>query len=356
MVESGEVYDDKMTEMKFSLPGLETVTLAGQSIDKLIRVGDGDAALLYLYILKTQGQSTSTEAAAALGKNPGSIASSMAVLSRLGLVKLDNKTEAAPPEAHMDSRSEMRTETQPDSQPYAHADEYEPQQRRLSVEDMKREMVKGSVFCSLVEAAQGSLGKIMSPDELLRLFGIYDSLHMAPEVILQLITHCITESRGRSGGRMPSMRYIEKAAYTWEREGIFTLDKAEEYLKALDARKSVRGEIKRAMQIRDREFSETEKRYVDNWISMGYEAGAIAIAYDRTMVKTGKLAWSYMDTIINNWHSKGLLTAQDILEKDRKVDRSDLFSNSKSSSQKFGSADLNDIERMKKVLNKIKEE
>ena len=329
-----------MTEMKFTLPGPETVMLAGQSIDKLIRAGDGDAALLYLYILKTRGQSTSTEAAAALGKSPGGIATSMAILSRLGLVQLDDYAGDEQPDALTDSQM----------------DDGEIGQRRLSVEAMKRELEAGSVFYSLVEAAQGNLGKIMSPDELLRLFGIYDSLHMEPAVILQLITHCITESRGRSGGRMPSMKYIEKAAYTWEREGIFTLDKAEEYIKALEARRSARGEIKRALQIRDREFSETEKRFVDNWITMGFEAGAVEIAYDRTLVKTGKLAWSYMDTILNNWHSKGIHTPQDIVGKDRKSDRGSAFGSAKAPGQKFGSADNEDIERMKRLLNKIKED
>jgi len=331
-----------MSEMKFTLPGPETVTLAGNSIDKLIRAGDGDAALLYLYILKTRGQGTSAEAAAALGKSPGGIAAATAVLSRLGLVNID--------ESHTGKETgSTAVQDEPD-------DRFSGHTSRHTVEDMRRELETGSVFYSLVEAAQNSLGKIMSPDELLRLFGIYDSLRMAPEVILQLITHCITESRGRSGGRMPSMRYIEKAAYTWEREGIFSLDKAEEYLKALDARKSVRGEMKRALQIRDREFSETEKRYVDNWISMGFESGAVEIAYDRTLVKTGKLAWGYMDTIMNNWHSKGIHTSQEIKEKDRKVDRSHVFNKPESPGQKFGAANPEDIARMQKLLDKIKED
>jgi len=359
-----------MSEMKFSLPGQETVTLAGQTVDKLIRAGNGDAALLYLYILKTHGQSSSGEAAAAMGKGAGWIADAMAVLSRLGLVNLDDTPAPSdlpdrtgePSQPVSPISTKKKDEPSPRHGSPQRLDEYDydgdydnNEPHRHSVKDMKRELETGSVFYALVEAAQGSLGKIMSPEELLRLFGIYESLRMEPEVILQLITHCITESHGRSGGRMPSMRYIEKVAYAWAREGIFTLDKAEAYLKAHEARKSDRGEIKRALQIRDREFSETEKRYVDNWITMGFGAAAVAIAYDRTLVITGKLAWGYMDKIINNWHSKGIHTPQEIAEKDRKADKS-AFNNTKSSDQKFGAADLEDIERMKRLLNKIKED
>jgi len=330
-----------MSDMKFTLPGSETVTLTGQTIDKLIRAGDGDAALLYLYILKTRAQSSSSEAAAALGKTTGGIATAMAVLSRLGLVQLDEINEH-------DSKAPPLTGTDllPEDQP-----------RQPTVSEMKRELESGSVFSTLIEEAQRSLGKILSPDDMLRLFGIYDSLQMEPEVILQLITHCISETRGKSGGRMPSVRYIEKTAYTWAREGIFTLDKAEEYLKALDVRRNVRYEIKSAMQIFDREFSDAEKRYVDNWSAMGFSPSAVAIAYDRTMLKTGKLAWGYMNSIINSWHNRGLHTTHEIMEKDGSTERESARKNVKQPiEQKFGSADKEDIARMQRLLNKIKEE
>jgi len=324
-----------MSEIKYTLPGPDTVTIAGNTIDKLVRAGDGDAALLYLYILRTRGKSISAEATAALHKNQGWIASAMAVLSRLGLVKLADNGIA-----------QGEGSTEPHLRP-------DPPH---SVKDMKRELEAGSVFFSLVEEAQRRLGKIMAPDELLRLFGIYDSLHMEPEVILLLITHCIAESRTRSGGRAPSMRYIEKAAYTWEREGVMSLEQAEEYLKALESRRSTRGEIKRVLQIRDREFAEAESRYVDKWITMGFEAGAVGIAYDRTLLQTGKLAWSYMDGIMSNWHGKGLLRESDILEKERKPGTSGTHNSNRPHGNKFGAADQDEITRMTKLLNKIKDD
>ena len=329
-----------MSDKKIILPVPETITLTGQTIDKLIRAGDGDAALLYLYILKTCGQSTTSEAAAALGKNAGGIATAMSVLSRLGLIKLSDSDNASSPETQPDLTADSLAE--------------EPQRRSLA--EMKRELESGSVFFSLAEETQRSLGKILSPEELLRLFGIYDALSLPPEVILQLITHCITESRGRSNGRMPSMRYIEKAAYTWEREGIFTLEKAEKYLKTLDALRSKRGEIRSALQIRDREFSETERRYVDGWIAMGFHAGAVEIAYDRTLVKTGKLVWGYIDTIMKSWHGKGLHTAQEIQEKDRGPGGYSASSNPKACENKAITPNNEDIRRMERLLKKIKEE
>ena len=327
-----------MPGKKFILSGPETVTLAGQTVDKLIRAGDSDAALLYLYMLKTHGQSTPDEASAAMGKSAGWIASAMAVLSRLGLIKHDSASGE-------DSDQPPPLNAPPVEEP-----------RRYTPDEIKREIENGSNFSALVDEAQRSLGKILSPDELERFFGIYDALRLPAEVIMLLITHCIAESRGRGDGRMPSMRYIEKAAFTWEREGIFSLDRAEEYLKALETRKSIRGEIKAALQISGRELSPTEKHYIDDWIAMGFGAEAIAIAYDRTIMKTGKPAFGYMNSIINNWHSKSIHTPKEIVEKEGKTSKNTPRGNINDPKQKFGDANHEEIERMQKLLKKIKEE
>ena len=331
-----------MSDIKITLPGSETVTLTGQTIDKLIRAGDGDAALLYLYILKTQGQSTSSQAANALGKSRGWIATAMAILSRLRLVNLDNDDDTG-------VYSEGNTSS---VKPKAAIEE----PRQYTEDEVKNELMAGSDFSVVVDETQRRLGKILSPDELLRLFGIYENLRLPPEVILQLITHCINESRVTGDGRAPSIRYIEKAAYTWEREGVDTLDKAEEYLKALEARKSARGKIKRALEIKDREFSATEKRYVDGWIQMGFEPEAIAIAYDRTVLKTGKLSWAYIDSIIKNWHSKGLYTAQQVLDNDSARGKSAATAGSKQNGKKHGEPNREEVERMTRILERIKED
>jgi len=329
-------------DLKFSLPGTEVITLTGQTVDKLIRAGDGDAALLYLYILSTQGKSTSSEAAIALDKSKGWIASAMAMLSRLGLVRLDDK--------------EDKTNSRESGTSFAVSDGIIREPRAYTEDEVKQVISDGSEFSVVVDETQRKLGKILSPDELLRLYGIYDNLRLPPEVILQLITHCISESRVTGDGRAPSLRYIEKAAYTWEREGVFTLEKSEEYLKNLEVTRSVRGKIKKVLQIRNREFSETEKRYVDGWTSMGFEPDAIAIAYDKTVVKTGNLAYPYMDSILKSWHSKNLITARKILDKDGVKVKNTTRQSANRSGQKHGEPTREELARMQHLLDEMKEE
>ena len=367
-----------MSDIKFSLPGADIITLSASTADKLIRVGSGDAALLYLYILKTKGQGSSVQAAQALGKNRGEIADAMAVLSRLGLINCLNPQDGAPAGGGnadgtpTDGSSAGGSHADGSHADGSHADgglEFSDikkppgdQPRQYTAVEISQEKEKNPDFSVLIEETQRSLGKLLSGDELERLLGIYDGLRLPTEVILLLITHCIHESRAKSGGRMPSMRYVEKAAYTWEREGIFTLERAEEYLKALEVRKSARGKIKTALKIFDREFSESEKRYVDEWISMGFESGAVEIAYDITIFQTNKLAWNYINKIMQSWHEAGLHTVEQIRERENKRRGSSggkspaKSAGSGNGGSKFGSADSTELERMQRLLEKIKED
>jgi len=339
-----------MRDVTYTLPGSETVTLTGQIIDKLIRTGDGDAALLYLYIMKTRGQCSPSEAAAALGKSLGEIDSAMAALSRIGLIHLENADNTG---VHSEKSSENPEARQQGENSLALPDD---ELQKHTVADMKRELESGSVFYSLVEETQKNLGKILSPNELMKLFGIFADLKMEPAVILLLITHCITESRPNSAGRMPPMGYIEKAAYQWEREGLLTIDKAENYLKELNEIKTERKAIMSALNIWDREPSPKERKYIDKWIAMGFKAAAVSIAFGKMMEKTGELVWPYIDTILCSWHNKGTHTPQEIMEKEKPQKKTIADAHKKTPAQKYGTEDKEEVERMQRMLNKLKEE
>lgn len=341
-----------VSSMKMSRTGGETFTLTAQEIDKLIRAGSSDAALLYLYILRTHGQSTDKQAAEALGKSKGWIADAMAMLSRMRLIEIDAAEAGSGGSLGVRGTALSGAADDASDAPVA-----EP--RAYTQDEVVREIESGSDFTIVVEETARRLGKPLSPDETLRLYGIYHDLRLPTEVILQLITHCINECRNSGDGRMPSVRYIEKAAFTWEREGIFSIERAEEYLKALEARKSARGKIKQVLQIRNREFSETERHFVDGWIKMGFETDVIALAYDKTVVNTGALSYPYMDTILKKWDAKGLHTAQEVQEKDSRSRGGGYQARTgrggPTGGQKHGEPTREQMEHMSRLLEKMEE-
>ena len=57
-----------MDEKKYRLPGRTSLSLPVDDVDRLLRLADGDSALLYLHILRTGGSLIPSLAARALSR------------------------------------------------------------------------------------------------------------------------------------------------------------------------------------------------------------------------------------------------------------------------------------------------
>ena len=260
----------------------KNIIIPASAADALLRRGEGDAALLYLHSLRRGGLSI-TEAAETLGMSGERVSAAAAALREMGLLRAEKPLEST------------------------ELPEY-------SAADIVSRAGRDNVFEALVDAVQHALGRMLSTPDLKSLFGIYDHLGLPAEVIMLLITHCTETYRESHGeGRMPTMRYIEKEAWYWAGQEIHSLEAAEEHIKSEKERRSRLHLTAEALQIRHRELSPGERRYIESWLDMGFSPEALALAYDRTVLGTGKLAWRYMDKIVRAWHEKGLHTAEQVL-------------------------------------------
>lgn len=274
-----------MQEKKYAVSKSEGAYISAAAADRLISAGDPGAALFYIYLLRRNEPDAAT-AAAELGKSVKEIESCGEKLEELGLLKRISPQNILPP---------------PEEIP-----EY-------TAKDISDRAKSDSDFRLIVEETQRVMGKMLTGADLKILFGIYDYLGLPAEVILLLINYCVARSRESQGpGRTPSMRTIEKEAYSWANREITTIDRAEEYLGQLKARGETLSVLKRELGVYDREFTATERKYAENWLEMGFTPEALAIAYDRTIVRKGKRIWPYMDSIIRSWHERGLHTPEEI--------------------------------------------
>jgi len=89
---------------------------------------------------------------------------------------------------------------------------------------------------------------------------------------------------------------------------------------------------------------------------MGFEPEAIAIAYDKTVIATGGPKIRYTDGILKRWHSEGLLTAKQVLDSEGNRSKKSMKAGADLSGQNHGKPNQQDIERMTRILKKIKEE
>lgn len=294
--------------------------------DKLIAAGDGAAALLYLHMLRAGGKLDPEAAAKDLGFSQNDINRAVGALRGMGL--LEHAPEKLRPADEMPeyTAEEVVVRTSGDRQ-----------------------------FKAVLAETQRIFGRMLSGNELKTLFGIYDHLGMPAEVILLLINHCVEQYRERNGsGRLPTMRSIEKEAFVWANREIITFERAEEYLLRRAALKDSTGLARRMLGIADREPSATEKKYMENWLELGFSPEALEIAYDRTVTNTGKLAWKYMDSIIKSWHGKGLHTPQEIQSGDGRPAGSKKAATNASGAKQESVPQRDELERMRKIRDKIR--
>lgn len=190
------------------------------------------------------------------------------------------------------------------------------------------EIIEGSktdsVFTAVLNEAQTALGRMLSRADLKILYGIYNYLGLPAEVIIELIHYCLTEYRRKYGeNKVPSLRYIEKEAYIWARNELFTLDSAANYIKTMTQKREKHEIVKRSFGIYGRELSAGERKYIDSWLDEGFSLDVIMLAYDKTVTNTGRLQWSYLNGILKNWKKQGLSTVDDIYKQDTNKKTSD---------------------------------
>ena len=251
--------------------------------DKLIAAHDGNVALVYIWLCRC-GAFNAERAARELCLTLAEVNSAYEKLCRMELFAEKEVQKSIP----------LPAEELP----------------QYTTEDIVRRTDADPGFKAVLNEAQQKLGRVLSTSDIKTLFGIYDFLALPPDVIFMLLTYCIDTFVSKYGsGRLPSMRSIEKEAYSWANKEILTLEQAEEYIKNAAERRTKQGEVKTALGITGRQLTPTETRYINSWLDMGFDCETLLEAYDRTVTNTGSLKWGYMNKIVTSWHEKGLHTA-----------------------------------------------
>lgn len=266
----------------------ESVTLTAQAAKRLLERGDGDAALLYLALLRHHGDTPPRSLAGELRWDRSRIESAEAVLRELELIA----SQVPQPEP---------------------ADEPPAYQRAEVAETLER----NEEFRRLTAEVERRLGKRLTTPDLSALLGLYDYLGLPADVIYLLVCHCAERLARRFGeGRRPTLRQIEREGYAWARQGIDSQAAAAEYLRKYARRQEAVPRYMRALQLGDRPPAASEEKYLSQWQEWGFSPEAVALAYDKTVLKCHELKWSYCNGILRRWHEAGLHTIGEIEGKD----------------------------------------
>lgn len=265
----------------------ENITLSAPVVRRLISGGNGDAALLYLALLRARGAAEPAALARELSWQPDRLRAAEEALRAMELVGASSEV---PPPAPAPVPAAPRA-----VEPGAY-----------TREDVARKLERDERFASLLREVERRLGPLSTPN-LKKLLGLYDDLGLPADVLYTLVGYCIDETARRLGpGRLPTMRDIEKEGYAWARHELFTLEKAGEYIKRAQAQRARFPEYMAALHLPDRPCAPGEEKYLSAWLEMGFPAETVAEAYDRTVLHCHDFRWAYCNGILKRWHEKGL--------------------------------------------------
>ncbi|MBR6812720.1 MAG: DnaD domain protein [Oscillospiraceae bacterium] len=264
------------------------VFISRDALRSLIAGASGDAALLYLARLAA----VDCPEAKLPGFTPARAAAAQAALETLGLAE----------------KAELKV--QPDSAANAQS---------FTMDDITAELERKGEFSYLVSETERRLGTRLSTANLTILMNIYANLGLPTEVLYLLLTYCVEDvDRFYGAGRKPTVRQIESEAYRWARMGLDSIDKALDFIDRKKEALSKLGTIRKVLGIDTRKAARSEETYILKWVDWGFGPEAVELAYDKTVFKTGELSWKYLNSILKNWHEKGLHTLDEINEGDTK--------------------------------------
>lgn len=278
------------------LPEEESVVLSGPAARRLIDGGNGDAALLYIAVLRSHGCIDNEQLLRQLGWPEERFRRGLAALEGLGLI-MAPAGESPAPELPAGRREDKRPE-------YTRA-------------DMVRAL-EGSEFAGLTGAVEDKLGKKLTTPDLEILLGLYDHLGLPADVIFSLVGFCAEKTAARYGpGRRPTLRQIEQEGYAWARQGIFDQQSAAAHIKKYQRTREAVPRLMALLGLEGRKPSPGEERYLAAWSEMNFDSDVILRAYDRTVLRCKELRWPYMNKILESWHKKGLHTLAQVEAGDR---------------------------------------
>lgn len=260
------------------------IQIPRQAARKLLAAGNGDAAMLYLYLAAGGAPEAAAEALRLTGARQ---ALAENTLKGLGLWPQETARPLLPAEAPV-----------------------------YTEQDLARERTRNPAFSELLGETQRRLGRMLTTEEEKILLSVYRYLGLSPEVISILINYCMQRAQGR-GVRVPSIRTIQKEAYYWAESGIDTMEQASQYMQSQLQKQSDVGGIAKMLGITGRRLTAGEEKYIAAWLDWGFGEDVIRFAYEKTCLQAGGLKWAYLNSILKSWHAQGFTTLRQIEQGDR---------------------------------------
>lgn len=308
-------------------------------IDHFLRELSGDSVKVYLALLRCLGDRelsfSCSGMASQVGFSAREVRTSLDELASAGLISLDydsegelcdicvkdcrpaaaeesvyvreettiGETEASSDEIFepLSQEAEEQPETEQAEESYSDGAEL-PEMKQHIGADRSDPDLKTILFI-----AQKYLGHTLTNKDLQLITYWYYDLHMSVDVIDYLITSSIEKGK-------TSISYMHQIAIAWYRKGIHTKDEASGEQKQFSSEANT---VRKAFGLSGHAMAPAELAFLDKWFhEWDFPAELVEEACNRTIINTGKANYAYANSIIEDWHTKGISTMEQVTADD----------------------------------------
>lgn len=162
-------------------------------------------------------------------------------------------------------------------------------------EEQMTELLDSNDISLTLNVVEVYLERLLTPQDINLVVYLYDKLHFSSDLILHLYEYCIGKNKKKC-------EYIEKVAISWHKEGIDTIEKAQEYNLLFD---SCFNAVNKVFSL-GRMPMGPERDFIRKWSSFHLPLELITEACNRTILNISKADFKYTDRILENWHKAGV--------------------------------------------------
>ncbi len=188
---------------------------------------------------------------------------------------------------------------------------------------------------ALLNEAQYIFGRTVSHNEIAGIIMLHDNEGLPCEVILMLLTYGVENKKG--------MKQIEAMGAAWAREGILTLQSADEKIRQLEESKEAWRKVQSVLGLEFRKPTQKEEENSNRWVNeWNFSESMIKEAYDICVNAKGKYIPNYVNTVLGRWYASGITTVEQV-RAERAKSSSKAMPSSSANSDRKSSFDIEDL-------------
>lgn len=283
-------------------------------IDKYMTHADGEFVKIYLYLLRCMNGPSRTltvsDIADKFDNTERDVQRALKYWEKMNLLRLEYKEEtlsgicltSTGADTYVpSSRTRVHSFVNVERTAPAKASAPNPADTGISKEQLTQ-FSEDETVQELMFVAERYLGHQLNCEESRAILYWLDNLGFSQDMIDYLLEYCVAKN-------CPSIKYMNKIALEWSKQGIQTLTEAKE---AIFRNSELVHAIMRAYGICGRTLTDVEIETVREWLRMGFSNEMIVAACQKTMANVHKASFGYTNKILQGWKAQNIRTINDV--------------------------------------------